>query len=233
KELLNYWQKEFVSFSRGNNFNYLLSKLHYLLINSVFCNIFNHSENKINFNQLIKDKSIILININKVKFQEDLVNFISSLFLLKLKEVGFYRSYMKSENKELFYLYLDNFYYFNESLVSDFLKNFNYYNFSLNLSHQYLSQVSEEMKNLIFSNCGHFIFFKLTGDDALEIKKELGSVLELKDFVNLNLKEFYAKITVDNEMQDVFFAETLKVLPLKEKKSYKNLVISKSKEKYG
>ena len=76
------------------------------------------------------------------------------------------------------------------------------------------------------------IVFRLGGDDALRLEKEMTPVFKAKDMINLGVRQFYIKITIDGETFDPFSAETLRVLAV-EHPSLKKEIVAFNRQNYA
>jgi hypothetical protein len=136
-------------------------------------------------------------------------NFLRDLILLQLKIVGVSRSF--KNNLKTFYIYIDDMESKNEDLLEDLLKGTNY-SFSFVIALKSLNNISQSFASNIFSFIGNFIIFKLLGSDVLKLEKEFVSPnFRIKDALDLNIQEFYAKLLINGIPSDFFYAETLMV----------------------
>ena len=78
---------------------------------------------------------------------------------------------------------------------------------------------------------GTIIIFRVGGDDAEKLESEMAPVFKVKDMINLGMREFYIKMTIDGETYDPFSAETLKILTPTHR-SFKEEIIENSRVKY-
>ena len=209
----------------------LVNKLSQFLSDPLLRNIFDQSENKVDLNQLMNEKKIILINLSKGRIGEENASFFGTLFLAKMKEAGIVRAAQAQEPQD-FYLYIDEF----QNLVTPTLENILYdsrkYRFSLTMSHQYISQIGPKIYQAMLGNTGNIITFRVGGEDANSLISEFEPIFGARDMLNLAVGEFYIKMTIDGENYDPFSAETLKILPPIHS-SYKDQIIAASRKQFA
>lgn len=210
----------------------LVNKLGQFLSIPMLRNIFAGKENKIDMEEIIKNKKILLINLSKGKIGEENAGFFGSMFIIKIKQAGTTRANMPEEKRDDFYLYVDEFH----NLITDsFINLFSEarkYGLNLTMAHQYTAQLSPEVMNTILGNVANLIVFRVGGDDAHLLESEMTPVFKAKDMINLGTHEFYIKETIDGETYDPFSAETLKVLP-PGRSPQKDRIIEASRRKYA
>jgi hypothetical protein len=84
----------------------------------------------------------------------------------------------------------------------------------------------------VLGNVGSIIIFRVGGDDAVKLKPEMAPVFDTKDMINLGVREFYIKMTIDGESYDPFSAETLAVMDPPHR-SFKPEILASSRAKYA
>lgn len=209
----------------------LVNKLGQFLSMPALRNIFAQKENKIDFEDIMNRKKIMLINIAKGKLGEENASFFGSMFITKIKQAGMARAELSEDKRIDFYLYVDEF----QNLVTDSFVNLfseaRKYAINLTVAHQYTAQLLPEVLATVLGNVANMIVFRVGGEDAERLEAEMTPVFKAKDMLNLGKQEFYVKMTVEGETYDPFSAETLKVLPSNHP-SYKNLIFETVHKKY-
>jgi type IV secretory pathway TraG/TraD family ATPase VirD4 len=230
-----FWSIEFADWSEKFDTDAiipLVNKLGQFLSNPMLRNIFGQKENKINLEELMNNKKIILINLSKGRLGEENSSFFGSMFVTKLKQAGMARASMPESERHDFYLYADEF----QNLVTETFENLmsesRKYGICLTVAHQYMGQLLPRVQASVLGNVGTIVTFRVGGEDAIRLKPEMAPVFDVKDMINLGMQEFYIKMTIDGETNDPFSAETLKVLQAPHR-SFKEEIIKKSREKYS
>ncbi len=230
-----FWAIEFADWSEKFDTDAiipLVNKLGQFLSDPMLRNIFGQIENKVDLEQLMNDSKIIFINLSKGKIGEENASFFGAMFITKIKQAGMARAKIHKDDRNDFYLYVDEF----QNLVTDTFENIlseaRKYGLNLTIAHQYVNQLSPKVQQAVMGNVGSMITFRVGGEDAVKLKPEYAPIFDVKDMINLGIGEFYIKLTIDGESYDPFSAETLKVLPPTHR-SYKEEIIASSREKYA
>ncbi len=210
----------------------LVNKLGQFISMPMLRNIFAQKENKIDFEDVMSNRKILLINLSKGKLGEENSSFFGSMFVTKIKQAGMARAELPPEKRNDFYLYVDEFH----NLVTDSFVNIfteaRKYGLNLAVAHQYMGQVLPEVLATVLGNVANIVVFRVGGDDAVKLESEMTPVFKAKDMINLGTQEFYIKETIDGETYDPFSAETLKILPPPHS-SYKDRILESSRRKYA
>ena len=230
-----FWAIEFADWSEKFDTDAiipLVNKLGQFLSDPMLRNIFGQKENKIDLEQLINSKKIILINLSKGRLGEENSSFFGSMFITKIKQAGMARASMPEKDRHDFYLYVDEF----QNLVTETFENIlseaRKYGLNLTVAHQYVGQLLERVQHAVLGNVGSIIIFRVGGEDAVTLKPEMAPVFDVKDMINLGVREFYIKMTIDGESYDPFSAETLAVMPPPHR-SFRKEIVEASHRKYA
>jgi type IV secretory pathway TraG/TraD family ATPase VirD4 len=230
-----FWDVEFVDWSEKfdtDAITPLVNKLGQFLSDPMLRNIFGQVENKVDLEKLMNEQKLIFINLSKGSIGEENASFFGAIFITKIKQAGMARAKLAKENRNDFYLYMDDF----QNLVTDTFENIlseaRKYGLNLTISHQYVNQLLPKVQQAVMGNVGSIITFRVGGEDAVKLKPEYAPIFDVKDMINLGVGEFYIKMTIDGESYDPFSAETLKVLPPPHP-SYRERIVEASREKYA
>ena len=210
----------------------LVNKLGQFLANPYLRYIFGQQENKIDLEKVMSEKKILLINLSKGKLGEENSSFFGSMFITKIKQAGMARAAMPEENREDFYLYVDEFHNLVTATFVNIFSEARKYGISLTVAHQFFSQLIPHVRESVIGNVGTMVVFRVGGDDAAKLEAEMTPVFKAKDMVNLGTQQFYIKMTIDGDTYDPFSAETLKVLPPLHE-SFKNRIVEFSRKAYS
>ncbi len=230
-----FWLSEFAEWSEKYDTDAiipLVNKLGQFLSDPMLRNIFEQTENKIDFQSLMNNQKIILINLCKGRIGEENASLLGAIILTKIKQAGMARANMNPQDKKDCYVYMDEF----QNIVTDtfesILSESRKYGFNMTIAHQYIGQLAAKVQQAVLGNVGSIIAFRVGGDDATRLKPEFAPVFDIKDMINLGVGEFYIKMTIDGESYDPFSAETLRVLPPTHP-SYRDKILDASRRKFS
>ncbi len=229
-----FWAIEFADWSEKYDTEAiipLVNKLAQFLSDPMMRNIFGQKENKIDLEELINNNKIILINLSKGRLGEENSSFFGSMFITKIKQAGMARVSLSEREREDFYLYVDEFHNLMTETFENLMTEARKYGICLTVAHQYMGQLLPRVQQAVLGNTGTTIIFRIGGEDAVKLEPEMSPIFGVKDMVNLGVRQFYIKETIDGEAYDPFSAETLKVLPPTHS-SFKEEIIQRSRENY-
>ena len=131
-----------------------------------------------------------------------------------------------------FNLYVDEFQSFANESFANILSEARKYKLNLTLAHQYIEQMSEEVRAAVFGNVGTMICFRVGAYDAEVLEKEFAPVFTAEDLVSLGFTQIYLKLMIDGVTSPPFSATTL--APTEQPLiSYKNDIIANSRRTYA
>ena len=191
----------------------LVNKLGQFLSDPMLRNIFGQKENKIDFEKLMRDQKIVLINLSKGKIGEENSSFFGSMFITKIKQAGMARAHIPARERKDFYIYVDEFHNVVTETFQHLMSEARKYGLCLTLAHQYTTQLIPTVRSAVLGNVGSIAVFRVGGDDAAKLEAEMVPIFKAKDMINLGRQELYIKKMIDGEVYDPFSAETLKVMP--------------------
>jgi len=229
-----FWAIEFADWSEKFDTDAiipLVNKLGQFLSDPLLRNIFGQKENKVNLEELMNKKKIVFINLSKGRLGEENSSFLGSMFITKLKQAGMSRASMAERDRHDFYLYVDEFHNLVTETFENILSEARKYGMCLTVAHQYVSQLIPRVQAAVLGNTGTIVIFRIGGEDAVKLAPEMAPVFEVKDMINLGMREFYIKMTIDGDTYDPFSAETLKIMPPPHA-SFRNRIIESSRKKY-
>src|SRR3989338_8611876 len=210
----------------------LVNKLVQFLSMPMLRNIFAQKENKLDLEELMNTRKIVLINLSKGKIGEENSSFFGSMFITKIKQAGMARANLPEEKRTDFYLYVDEFHNLVTNSFTNLFSEARKYGLNLTVAHQYTAQLLPEVFATVLGNVANIVIFRVGGDDAEKLESEMTPLFKAKDMINLATREFYIKETKDGETYDPFSAETLKIMPPPHR-SYKQDIIDASRRKYA
>ena len=229
-----FWAIEFADWSEKYDTEAiipLVNKLAQFLSDPALRGIFGQEENKVDLAKLMNEGKIILINLSKGKLGEENASFFGSMFITKIKQAGMERASLPEDERNDFYLYVDEFHNLMTETFENILSEARKYGICLTVAHQYMGQLLPKVQQAVLGNTGTIIVFRVGGEDAVRLEPEMAPIFGVKDMVNLGVQNFYIKETIDGEAYDPFSAETLKVMPPTHK-SFKKEIIEMSRKKY-
>jgi DNA helicase HerA-like ATPase len=141
------------------------------------------------------------------------------------------RSTMPEEKRQDFYLYIDEFHSFSTESFASLLSESRKYRLSLVLSHQYTSQVSDDIRDAVFGNVGTVVAFRIGEGDAPLLEREFGGRFVAEQFTQLDNFEVFVKGLRNGTQAEPFTGSTLP--PITPTGGRKEKLVRRSREKYA
>jgi hypothetical protein len=203
--------------------------------NPLIRNIIGQPKSSFDLRKMMDENKIIIINLSKGRVGEANANLLGSMLITKIYLAAMSRADV--QEKELqklpnFYLYVDEFQSFANESFADILSEARKYKLNLTIAHQYIEQMSEEVRAAVFGNVGTMITFRVGAFDAEILEKEFAPQFTAEDLVNLGFAQIYLKLMIDGVSSMPFSATTMP--PIKEpERSSKMEVIEMSQKQFA
>jgi len=149
----------------------VMNKVNALLSDKRIRDIFSAPKSSFNLREIMDEKKILLIKLDKGKLK-DSADLLGSLLMAKIQLAAFSRTDVPQNQRTPFYLYIDEFQNFASESFAVILSEARKYGLSLIMAHQTLSQISEELRSLILGNSGIQVYFRVNRKDANILAKE-------------------------------------------------------------
>ena len=149
---------------------------------------------------------ILLVNLPKGIIGEKLSSLLAAFIVALIQKAALSRA--STHNRQSFYLYLDEFQNYTTDNIKDILSESRKYSLSLTLGHQYLDQLSSDLRSAVFNTIGTIVCFRVGYKDASVLVKEIfpspeysqsnGQELRLRSVNSILLPMVIPKIQVSN-----------------------------------
>ncbi len=203
--------------------------------NPLIRNIIGQSKSSFDLRKMMDENKIIIINLSKGRVGEANANLLGSMLITKIYLAAMSRADVSEKELQKlpnFYLYVDEFQSFANESFADILSEARKYKLNLTIAHQYIEQMSEEVRAAVFGNVGTMITFRVGAFDAEILEKEFAPQFTAEDLVNLGFAQIYLKLMIDGVSSMPFSATTMP--PIKEpEKSSRLEVIEMSRQQFS
>lgn len=186
---------------------YITSKFDTFISNEIMRPIIAQEKSSFNFRDIIDNKKILLVNLSKGRLGDLNANLLGLILVGKLQMAALSRA-DAGPNLPPFYLYIDEFQNFTTPSISSILSEARKYKLSLNVAHQYLSQLSDDIRNAVLGNVGSMAVFRISAEDAEVLVKRLDPVFSVSDIVKLDNRQAYVSMLVDGVPAKPFSIKT-------------------------
>lgn len=194
-------------------------------------NILGQVKSKIDPAFMMNDRRIFIANLSKGQLGADKANLLGALLVTQFQLAAMARATTPEEEREDFFLYIDEFHNFSTDSFASILSEARKYRLGLVLANQYIHQLHDDVRHAVFGNAGTLISFRVGGSDAIQLSLEFDEAFAPSRFTDLANHEICIKPLIQGESQAPFTGNTL----LPELKSFGRgaTVIKRSREKYS
>ena len=129
------------------------------------------TKSTINFRRILDDKLILLVNLSKGILGEGNSALLGAFIVAHLQQAALSRA--NSRNRDIFFLYLDEFQNYTTDNIKDILSESRKYGLSLILAHQYLDQLGMDLRGAVLNTAGIIACFRVGYQDASTLAREI------------------------------------------------------------
>ncbi|MFA6050287.1 MAG: type IV secretion system DNA-binding domain-containing protein [Candidatus Paceibacterota bacterium] len=208
------------------------NKIGQFISNPLIRNIIGQPKSTFDLRQMIDDRKIIIINLSKGRVGEANANLLGSMLITKIYLAAMSRADLQERELEKLpnaYLYVDEFQNFANESFADILSEARKYKLNLTVAHQYIEQMTEEVRAAVFGNVGTMISFRVGAFDAEVLEKEYAPEFTAQDMVSLGFAQIYLKLMIDGVSSRPFSATTLPPIA-KLETNYRDVILENSRK---
>src|SRR3989339_500138 len=202
-DIKRFWQKEFKHYTKGDLLP-IYNKVGAFLIYPAIKRLLIDNTDEISFRQIMDNRKILLINISKGALGENVASILGSLILNSISFSAFSRIDVYEMNRVPFFVYLDEFQNYTTLTLVNMLSELRKFKLALIMAHQYLAQLTDEIRDAVLGNVGTVISFRLGVSDASYFAKQYYPVFDIVDIINLPNYDIYLKLMIDGTPSEPF-----------------------------
>lgn len=211
--VLQFWNVEFASWNdkfQAEAIAPVLNKVGAFTANPVIRNIIGQPKSTFNIRQIMDEGKILIVNLSKGLIGEDNASILGSFLVTKIQLAAMSRQDIPDiKDRRPFYLYVDEFQNFATDSFATILSEARKYGLNLTVANQYISQMSESVRDAVFGNVGTMICFRVSADDAPILSKQFEPNFEALDLLQMHNRNFVINMVINGEKTPAFSARTL------------------------
>lgn len=211
--VLQFWNVEFNSWTdkfQAEAIAPVLNKVGAFTANPVIRNIIGQPHSTFNIRQIMDEGKILVVNLSKGLIGEDNASILGSFLVTKIQLAAMSRSDIENiKDRRPFYLYVDEFQNFATDSFATILSEARKYGLNLTVANQYISQMSDTVRDAVFGNVGTMISFRVSADDAPILAKQFEPQFEPNDLLQMHNRHFIINMVINGEKAPAFSATTL------------------------
>lgn len=195
-----YWTDEIAKTSdyhKSEKMGYVVSKIDRFLTDITMRRIIAQPKSAIDFDKIMAEKKILLVDLSKGKIGEENSNFLGLMLVPRILAAAFKRgSMIGTHDFPNFFLYIDEFQNFSTPDIATILSEARKYKLNLVVAHQFIKQLSDDIKEAIFGNVGTMNVFRVGADDAEYLEAQFDPKFTKNDLINNPIGCCYTKMLI-------------------------------------
>jgi len=195
--------------SLANFVPYISSKFDNFISNDIMRPVVLQQNSVFNFRKIMDEKKILLVNLAKGRLGDINANLIGLVLVGKIQMAALSRVDMFGKPMNDFYLYIDEFQNVTTDSITSILSEARKYRLSLNIAHQYITQLEENIKNAVFGNVGSMAVFRVGTDDATFLEPKFKPIFNAQDITKLDNYNAYMSMLVKGQPTKPFNITTI------------------------
>jgi len=207
------------------------NKVGQFLSTAVVRNIVAQEKSTIKPREIMDSSKIFIVNLSKGRIGEDAMRLLGGMLITKMQLCAMERVDIPEIERRDFYLYIDEFQNFATESFASILSEARKYRLALIMAHQFIEQLTEEVRAAVFGNVGTILLFRVGSPDAAFLETEFMPRFTPEDLVNLTKYEIYLRLMIDGVSSEPFSALTLP--PIAQKTDSMATVIEYSRANYA
>ena len=214
KTVYDYWTKEFPASQKSNDAgevtSWFVSKWGPFLSNKMMRNILGQPKSGFNLREIMDNKKILLVNLSKGKTGELNAKLLGMIFVMKFQAAAMSRADIPEDERQDFCLFVDEFQNFATESFESILSEARKYRLNLVLANQFMTQLTDKIREAILGNVGTILCGRIGVTDAELMEKAFQPVFNAEDLHKIPNHEAVTTVLMFGLPTTPF---TLKLLP--------------------
>jgi hypothetical protein len=199
--VLDFWNKEMAQTSesaKGEMLGWFASKFGAFLANDMMRNIIGQTKSGFNLREIMDGKKILLVNLSKGKVGELNSQLLGMIFVMKFNAAAMGRADIPESEREDFSLYVDEFQNFATESFATILSEARKYRLSLILANQFMTQLTDQIREAILGNIGTVISGRIGITDAEILVKKFSPTFDAEDLTRMPNFQTIASVMIQD-----------------------------------
>jgi hypothetical protein len=200
--VLDFWTKEFPNSQRSNEsgevISWVVSKFGPFISNDAMRNIIGQTKSGFNLRDVMDNKKILLVNLSKGKMGELNSKLLGIIFVMKFQAAAMSRADMSEDQRQDFSLYVDEFQNFATESFESILSEARKYRLNLILGNQFMTQLTDKIREAIIGNVGTVVSGRIGITDAEILVKKFAPTFDAEDLTKMPNYQSVTSVMVNN-----------------------------------
>ncbi len=202
RTVLDFWTKEFPASQKSNEagevISWVVSKFGPFISNDSMRNIIGQTKSGFNLRDIMDNKKILLVNLSKGKMGELNSKLLGIIFVMKFQAAAMGRANVPEQDRIDFSLYVDEFQNFATESFESILSEARKYRLNLILGNQFMTQLTDKIREAIIGNVGTVISGRIGITDAEILEKKFKPTFEAEDLAKLPNYQSITSVMIHN-----------------------------------
>lgn len=211
RTVLDFWNKEMAQTSDANKsevLGWFVSKFGAFLSNEMMRNVLGQTKSGFNLRDIMDNRKILIVNLSKGSTGELNSQLLGMIFVMKFQAAAMGRTNVPENEREDFALYVDEFQNFATDSFATILSEARKYRLNLVLANQFMTQLTDNIREAILGNIGTVISGRLGITDAEILQKKFMPTFEAEDLTKLPNYQTITSVLI-NGVPSAAFSMTL------------------------
>lgn len=199
--VLDFWHKEMAQTSEANKsevLGWFVSKFGAFLSNEMMRNIIGQTKSGFDLKDIMNNRKILFVNLSKGTTGELNSQLLGMIFVMKFQTAAMSRANMPEDEREDFCLYVDEFQNFATDSFETILSEARKYRLNLVLANQFMTQLTDKIRESIIGNVGTVVSGRIGITDAEILQKKFMPTFSAEDLTKLPNYQSIASVMVNN-----------------------------------
>jgi hypothetical protein len=200
RTVLDFWNKEMAQTSDANKsevLGWFVSKFGAFLSNEMMRNIIGQTKSGFNLREIMDNEKILLVNLSKGKTGELNSQLLGMIFVMKFQAAAMSRANTPEDERRDFALYVDEFQNFATDSFATILSEARKYRLNLVLANQFMTQLTDNIRESIIGNIGTIISGRIGITDAEMLQKRFSPTFDAEDLTKLPNYQTIASVMIN------------------------------------
>ncbi|MDO5451987.1 MAG: TraM recognition domain-containing protein [Candidatus Saccharibacteria bacterium] len=200
KAVYDYWTKEFPASLKSNDsgevITWFTSKWGPFLSNTIMRNILGQTKSGFNIREIMDNKKIFLVNLSKGRLGDLNARLLGMIFVMKFQQAAMSRADIPENERQDFCLYVDEFQNFATESFESILSEARKYRLNLIVANQFMTQLTDKIREAILGNVGTIICGRVGVTDADLMVKAFTPTFTAEDLTKTANHEAICKVMI-------------------------------------
>ena len=235
-QVIDFWTKEFPASQRSNEagevVSWVVAKFGPFISNDAMRNIIGQTKSGFNLREIMDNNKILLVNLSKGKMGELNSKLLGIIFVMKFQAAAMARADTPEDQRVDFSLYVDEFQNFATDSFESILSEARKYKLSLIMGNQFMTQLTDKIREAIIGNVGTVISGRIGVTDAELMVKKFQPVFDVDDLSKLPNFQSITSVMINNVPSAPFSMNWIPPMG-QENSQLRDALVRLSSAKYG